>query len=164
MTNQPDRPAGKTLARFLPWLAGLLALAALWVWADRLLPRTDTAGLVILAASDCDLNLRDCKAGLPSGESISVHIDPRPAMALQPLSLELRFSRQDPQWLEVDLAGVEMFMGHHRIRLDRTETGVYRGDLLLPVCASEAMTWSATVLPEGDTERAEFQFQLVSRR
>lgn len=164
MTTRPGRPAAKAMVRALPWLAGLLALAALWVWADRLLPRADTAGLAILAVSDCDLNLRDCEARLPSGESVSVRIEPRPAMALQPLSLEMRFSRQDPRWLDVDLAGVEMFMGHHRVRLDRAETGVYRGDVLLPVCASEAMTWSATVLPEGDAERAEFQFQFVSRR
>jgi hypothetical protein len=42
--------------------------------------------------------------------------------------------------------------------------GSYRGQTVLPVCASEAMTWAAPVLPEGEQERGEVQFRFVTRR
>jgi len=159
------RPAiGNALARLAPWAALTLALAALWIWADRLLPRTDTSGLVILSPQECDLDAGACVARLPAGDSVRVRLGPGPAAALRPLLLELEFSAQDPAWVEVDLAGLEMFMGHLRPRLEREGPGVYRGEVVLPACTGEAMTWAATVLPEGVPERAEFQFRFVSRR
>jgi hypothetical protein len=156
--------AGSRFARLAPWAALLLAVVALWIWADRLLPRTDTSGLVILSPPECDLDAGDCIARLPAGDSVRVRLGPGPAAALRPLQLELAFSAQDPAWVEVDLAGLEMFMGHLRPRLERVGPGTYRGEVVLPACTGEAMTWAATVLPEGVPERAEFQFRFVSRR
>ena len=159
---RPRSGAGKRFAGLAPWAALVLAVAALWIWADRLLPRTDTSGLVILSPPECDLATADCVARLPAGDSVRVRLGP--AAALRPLLLELDFSAQDPAWVEVDLAGLDMYMGHLRPRLERVGPGAYRGEVVLPACTAEAMTWAATVLPEGVPERAEFQFRFVSRR
>jgi hypothetical protein len=150
--------------RILPVAALLLVAAALWVWADRMLPRAIAPSLQILASEDCDLNAGACTVALQSGGAIEIEIVPVPIVGLRPLVFEIRLSHRDPEWIELDLAGVEMFMGHNRSYLERVGPGAYRGEVTLPVCASERMTWAATVLPEGRTDLAEFQFRFVSRR
>nr|WP_296748633.1 hypothetical protein [Thioalkalivibrio sp.] len=162
--RRTDMNMGRVVGRMAPWAVGVLALAALWVWADRLLPGGDQAGMVVLGPGDCDLNLHACTAELPSGQKVSLDLQPRPMPTLQPLEVRLDLGGLDPEWVELDLAGVEMYMGFNRSRLERVAPGRYRGQTVLPVCASEAMTWAATVLPEGDQERGEVQFRFVTRR
>ncbi len=154
----------RPVIRFLPVVALLLAAAALWIWADRMLPKADDAALQVLGPEECDLNAGPCGAVLRSGGTVEIGIAPVPVVGLQPLVLDLAFSAQDPDWIEIDLVGVEMFMGHHRPRLERVGPGVYRGEVTLPACVSDRMTWAATVLPEGRAERAGFQFRFTSRR
>ncbi|AHE99733.1 hypothetical protein THITH_17140 [Thioalkalivibrio paradoxus ARh 1] len=91
-------------------------------------------------------------------------MEPRPIRHLEPLNVEVTFSEQDPEWVEIDLSGVEMFMGYHRPRLERVAQGQYRGEAVLPACTGEQMTWAATVLPEGAADRAEARFHFVTRR
>lgn len=159
------RGAGPTLGRLAPWIAGLLLLAALWIWADRLLPPGgDAHALKIVGPEVCDLNQQACGAEPASGGQVRLDLQPRPMPSLQPLEVSLELTGQDPDWVELDLAGVDMYMGFNRSRLERVGPGRYRGEAVLPVCASEAMTWAATVLPEGDAERGEVQFRFVTRR
>lgn len=155
---------GRRIGRLVPWIAGIAALAALWVWADRLLPGADTAEMRIVAQEECDLNRSACAVELASGRTVLLDLQPRPMPTLQPLAVTLQLTGEDPEWVELDLAGVEMYMGFNRARLERVGPGSYRGEAVLPVCASEAMTWAATVLPEGETERGQVQFRFVTRR
>jgi hypothetical protein len=158
--------AGRILGRLAPWVAGLLALAALWVWADRLLPGGDSAAFPVIGPEACDLNLRACAADLAGGGQARLELRPRPMPALQPLEVTLEITGRDPDWVELDLAGVDMYMGFNRTRLERVGPGRYRGEAVLPVCSSgEAMTWAATLLPGGGTEmRGEAQFRFGARR
>jgi len=59
---------GMKLGRLVPWIAGVAALGALWVWADRLLPGGDAGELRVVAPEECDLNERACAAELSSAE------------------------------------------------------------------------------------------------
>lgn len=155
---------GRRLTRLMPWLAGLAALGALWVWADRLVPGGDAPGLLVVSPEDCDLNRRACTADLPSGGQALLDLEPRPMPTLEPLAVTLQLTGQDPEWVELDLTGVEMYMGFNRARLERVAPGSYRGEAMLPVCASESMTWAATLLPEGAAEQGQVQFRFVTRR
>jgi hypothetical protein len=154
----------RRLGRLMPWIAGIAVLAALWVWADRLLPGPGTGGLLVVGPEECDLNQNACAAVLASGGQVLLHLEPRPVPTLQPLLVTLQLSGQDPEWVDLDLGGVEMYMGFNRARLERVGPGSYQGEAVLPVCASEAMTWAATVLPEGDAEQGQVQFRFVTRR
>jgi len=156
--------ATRRLGRLVPWIAGAAALGALWVWADRLLPGAGTEALLVVGPEECDLNERACAAVLPSGGQVLLDLEPRPMPTLKPLAVTLQLTGQDPEWVELDLAGVEMYMGFNRTRLERVEPGRYQGEAVLPVCASEAMTWAATVLPEGEAEPGQVQFRFVTRR
>lgn len=152
------------LGRLVPWIAGVAALGALWIWADRLLPGGDAGVLLVVEPDECNLNQSACAAPIRSGGEALLELEPRPMPTLQPLVATLKLTGQDPEWVEIDLDGVEMYMGFNRARLDRVGPGRYRGEVVLPVCASERMTWAATLLPEGDVERGEVQFRFVTRR
>jgi hypothetical protein len=164
--RRTDMNAGRIVGRLAPWVAGLLALAALWVWADRLLPGGDSAAFPVIGPEACDLNQRACAADLPGGGRARLEMQPRPMPTLQPLEVTLELTGRDPDWVEMDLAGVEMYMGFNRTRLERVGPGRYRGEAVLPVCSSgQAMTWAATLLPaDGQEARGEAQFRFVARR
>jgi hypothetical protein len=158
--------AGSITGRLAPWVAGLLVLAALWVWADRMLPGSGTADFPVIGPEACDLNQRACTVDLAAGGYARLEMQPRPMLPLQPLAVHLELTGRDPDWVELDLAGVEMYMGFNRTRLDRVGPGRYQGEAILPVCTSgEAMTWAATLLPGGGTEtRGEAQFRFAAGR
>ncbi|WP_439437995.1 hypothetical protein [Salinivibrio costicola] len=43
--------------------------------------------------------------------------------------------------LLVKLKGVEMNMGEYRLALKKTDEQTYQGELMLPVCTEDSMTW-----------------------
>ena len=151
------------LGRLAPWVAALLGLAALWIWADRLLPDGE-APMQIVDPEVCDLNQQACTVDLADDGRLTLDLQPRPIPTLRPVEVRLEMSGRDPDWVELDLAGVEMFMGLNRARLERVAPGQFRGEIVVPVCVSESMTWAATLLPEGDEARSEVQFHFVTRR
>ena len=52
--------------------------------------------------------------------------------------------------LLVSLQGLEMDMGTVVFKLEKNESGQFRGDIILPVCTTEAMTWYGTI-SDGNT-------------
>ncbi|WP_018875915.1 MULTISPECIES: hypothetical protein [unclassified Thioalkalivibrio] len=160
----------KGFNRLAPWLVAVLLLATAWVLAERYLDTGGSGGITIVQPEDCDLNAGPCSADHPAGGTLTLGITPRPVPMLQPLELTLeldpaaRGNLGEPEALELDLAGVEMYMGFQRPRLEHTGGGRYVGETTLPICTTEAMTWAATVMPAGDADAARVQFRFVTRR
>ncbi|WP_084882714.1 hypothetical protein [Vibrio sp. qd031] len=61
--------------------------------------------------------------------------------AMQPTTITATWPNTDADRIRVSLKGVEMEMGEPRFVLNRTQANTFTGDLLLPVCTSDAMTW-----------------------
>ncbi|WP_019595155.1 hypothetical protein [Thioalkalivibrio sp. ALM2T] len=164
-----DAPAMR-FNRVAPWLVAILLLATAWVLADRYLDTGGSGDVTILQPGECDLNVAACTATHPAGGTLTLEIAPRPVPMLQPLALTLdldataRTHLGHPEALELDLAGVEMYMGFQRPRLEHAGDGRYTGETTLPICTTEAMTWAATVMPAGDPDAARVQFRFVTRR
>ena len=156
--------------RTAPWLVAVLLLATAWVAADRYLGSGPGSDLTVVEPDTCDLNAGPCSAAHPDGGMLTLSIDPHPVPMLQPLQLELTLDTAaqaalgDPAALELDLAGVEMYMGYQRPRLERSAPGHYTGTATLPVCTTESMTWAATVMPAGQPQQARVQFRFVTVR
>lgn len=151
----------------LPWIAAGLALAATWVWVERLLPGGGLDGLSsvpVLLLEQCDPGQQTCRLELADGHSVTLTLTPQPLRPLVSSQAKVHLSGHDPQWVEVDFAGVEMSMGFNRFRLERLSAGQYAGEMMLPVCARETMTWQVTILPEGETASAVARFATVTRR
>ncbi|WP_018861021.1 MULTISPECIES: hypothetical protein [unclassified Thioalkalivibrio] len=156
--------------RIAAWLVALLLLATAWVLADRYLDDGGSVGLPVVQPEACDLNAGSCTAELAEGGTITLAISPRPVPMLSELQLQLVLDQQAQEvlgthdTLELDLAGVEMFMGYQRPTLEHTGEGRYHGTTTLPICVTESMTWAATVMPAGAPDEAFAQFRFVTAR
>lgn len=156
--------------RIAPWLVAILLLATAWVLAERYLDTGASGPFAVLQPDACDLNAGPCSVRHPAGGTLTLAITPRPVPMLQPLNLSLQLDATarrhmgEPETLELDLAGVEMYMGYQRPRLEHVGDGHYLGETTLPICTTEAMTWAATVMPAGDPDAARVQFRFVTRR
>lgn len=166
-------PGRSILSALLPWVTALVVLAAIWVWAGRWLP----GGVPMLAPGgvsgpvECQPESGPCRHVTVDGGFIELALSPVPIRALTPsvAGVQVRGGEvvrgsEVPAWIEIDFAGVEMYMGFNRFRLESDVAGGFSGEFLLPVCSRERMTWLATLLPEGDASRPLAQFTFVARR
>ena len=65
--------------------------------------------------------------------------------------------------LEFILEGHEMMMGQYRLKLSRTaQDNRYNGQIILPFCTSDAMTWKGTITPSNHEH--EFEPVFISLR
>ncbi len=55
--------------------------------------------------------------------------------------------------LMLTLEGHEMMMGVYQLKLSRTSDGQFSGDLLLPFCTSNEMTWLGNIRPLSGPEQ-----------
>lgn len=160
----------RRLNRIAAWLVALLLLATAWMLAERYLNDGAPMGLPVVLPEDCDLNAGPCTAKRARGGTITLDISPRPVPMLRELELRLmldepaRAALGTPDTLELDLAGVEMFMGYQRPALEHAGEGRYHGTTTLPVCVTESMTWAATAMPSGAPDEAFAQFRFVTAR
>lgn len=156
--------------RIAAWLVALLLLASAWILAERYLDDGAPMGLPVVLPEDCDLNAAPCSAELAAGGTVTLAISPRPVPMLRELQLRLVLDEQaramlgTPETLELDLAGVEMFMGYQRPALEHGGEGRYHGTTTLPICVTESMTWAATAMPAGAPDEAFAQFRFVTAR
>lgn len=156
--------------RIAAWLVALLLVATAWMLAERYLDGGAPADLAVVQPGKCDLNAGPCSTPLPQGGEVRLAITPRPVSMLRELTMELKLddtahaALEEPDALELDLAGVEMYMGFQRPRLEHTGDGLYRGTTTLPICATESMTWAATAMPASTPEASFVQFRFVTTR
>ena len=104
--------------------------------------------LSALAALDpgCDLRAGPCEARFAEGGLVRFAIDPRDIPTSVPLQLSVETTGLDVQAVEVDFAGVDMYMGFNRVALPRVREGRHMGQGMIPVCVRSRMTWEARVL------------------
>ncbi len=168
--NPVTRMFATRFNRIAAWLVALLLVATAWMLAERYLDTDAPTDLAVVQPEECDLNTGACSTVLPLGGEVRLTITPRPIPMLRELTLELeldttaRVALEEPDALELDLAGVEMYMGFQRPRLEHTGGGLYRGTTTLPICTTESMTWAATAMPAGTPEASFVQFRFVTAR
>ncbi|MBK1723140.1 hypothetical protein [Thiocystis violacea] len=109
----------------------------------------------------CDLRRGPCAVRFSGGGSVSLEIRPGDIPTSAPLTLRVQVRDLDSERVEVDFAGVDMYMGFNRVELSRVEPGRYQGQGMIPVCVRARMTWEARVLidtPDG-LMAAPFRFE-----
>ncbi len=88
----------------------------------------------------CFLSTDTCASG-----DIKVTMADDVARAMLPTQVSLEWPNTDAEQILVSLKGVEMDMGEPRFALQRTSGNTFTGELLLPVCTHDTMTWVATL-------------------
>jgi hypothetical protein len=112
----------------------------------------------------CDLRAGPCTARFPGGGEVRFGIEPRTLPPVAPLRLTADLGGLEAGLVEVDFAGADMNMGYNRVTLERTATGRFEGQGMLPVCVRNRMTWEAKVMlhTANGIWVAPFRFDTVS--
>ncbi|UYI49015.1 hypothetical protein OFO16_21750 [Vibrio natriegens] len=70
---------------------------------------------------------------------------------LVPALLTVEWSDSEAEQLVLSLSGREMEMGEPKFLLDKVSPGKYMGEVVLPVCTQESMTWVGELTDGQDT-------------
>ncbi|MFN1581390.1 hypothetical protein [Vibrio rotiferianus] len=73
------------------------------------------------------------------------------AQPLIPAKLEVEWQDSDADQLVLSLVGREMEMGEPKFMLKKVAPGKFVGDVILPVCTHDAMTWVGELSDGKDT-------------
>lgn len=138
------------------------ALAAVGYWFGGRSGATDPdANLTNLSveSGECEVYPAGCAAHGP-GLELKLRFLDQPS-ALLPTAIELSSSAPLSS-AAVDFEMVSMNMGLNRYRLEPDNTGMYRAQVMLPVCASGRRDWIARVraVSDGRSYLAEFPFEV----
>ncbi|HAS62424.1 MAG TPA: hypothetical protein DCS35_07490 [Vibrio sp.] len=84
----------------------------------------------------CQLSTNACEK-----EGIAVTLNRDTAQPLIPIQINVDWPHSEADSLHLTLEGYEMEMGTARFAIAQINEGQYQGDVLLPACTMEAMTW-----------------------
>ncbi|PKF81303.1 hypothetical protein CW749_01285 [Vibrio sp. vnigr-6D03] len=94
----------------------------------------------------CMLSTTPCKSG---GTTIVMEHDS--TQPLEPTRVFVVWPESQAQSLTLEMEGLEMDMGVVKFRLEGQGNGHYEGELMLPVCTIDTMTWYGQ-LSDGQKE------------
>lgn len=136
-----------TVANSLWVIVAVLVLAVLilfsYKYKNLLEPSVITTAVL---DKSCDLRLGACTSTLPSGEKISLSINPNNIPLQRPLSFHVKTEGINASDVEVDIIGIGMDMGFNRTKLLSDDKTNYHGNVILPICSNSRMDWEARIL------------------
>ncbi|CDT56217.1 hypothetical protein [Vibrio coralliirubri] len=94
--------------------------------------------------STADVNLDDyCMLSTTSCEqnAVTMTLDSETAQPLVPSKIKVVWEGAASDTLMLSLTGLEMEMGSARFQLKNIGDNTYEGDVILPVCTMDKMTW-----------------------
>ena len=102
-------------------------------------------------APHCQLSHQDCVSGEAKIKLDRDIIKPMEATKIQ---IEWPTLPPDADTLELTLEGQEMMMGVYRQKLVRQAgTDLFSGELVLPFCVSDEMTWQGRITPPAHSSK-----------
>lgn len=131
---------------------GIIAIALMhYFYTDPTsLPHRTTS--VTESVPPCALSTTPCQQG---DASITLDKDVIRPMEKARIVVEWPALSEDIEQLALSLEGEEMMMGVYRMQLTREAgTSYFSGELMLPFCTSDAMTWVGSTHPITDDPQA----------
>ena len=95
---------------------------------------------------DCDLHHQIC-ISKNDEQMVSLKISPHPIPIARPLGIELVLENISAEKVELDISGINMYMGYNRVTLTpATEAGRFIGTSMLAFCTNKKMEWQITLM------------------
>lgn len=115
----------------------------------------------VTCKENCNLHEKSCEVVLPSQESLSFEISPKPIPLMKPLVFSVKTTDTTLNTIELTLFATNMNMGLHSIKLLHKGDGLYQGEGMLPTCVVGNMNWQANIIlnKPSHSEGATFYFQ-----
>ncbi len=118
----------------------LLAIALLAGFFTQDIMAWFTSSTPITLEEHCQLSTTACEQN-----NAVITISQDTAQPLLPFSLQANWPQSDASQLNLTLQGHEMEMGTARFAIAKLADGQYQGEVLLPACTMENMTWVGTL-------------------
>ena len=162
----------------LPFLVLLLTLA--WGLTGCSQQNDAPEPLTWPMPSECELRLNACTAQAPETvqlaqvpgqspqqpQSVTLSLIPRPVRVARSLTAEVNLSGFSPDTIasiQLDVAGINMYMGYNRVALTAQSPQNYAGPLMLAFCTNDEMRWQVTVMITLENGRQiQVPFQLTT--
>lgn len=94
----------------------------------------------------CNLHQETCTSEL-EGRSVSLKISPHPIPIARPLGIEVSLDNIEAEKVELDISGMNMYMGYNRVPLTATkQPGHYIATSMLAFCTNKKMEWQITLM------------------
>lgn len=107
----------------------------------------------------CDLHTQACTASNGTA-SVTLKISPSPIPIARPLGIEVELSGLKPTEVQLDISGVNMYMGYNRVPLSSKKPGNWVGTSMLAFCTAEKMEWQITLMMTVDGKQIQVPFYL----
>jgi len=118
-------------------------------------------------AVQCDFTQGACiNAFNLDGQPIQITLTLTPGQLpiTKPLEAEVNVNGYPFSTGEIDISGVNMYMGFNRQPLEKVSAGTLRGETMLAFCTENKMIWKATVILKQDKESLEVPFEFETIR
>lgn len=159
------RPQSRFILRLLTLLFLVGSLGAISSCDSPFSEQNDDEVTVWKADPNCDLHKGLCK--LQKGkQSVTLDISPNnPIPVAHLLDATVKLTGFHPQNVQIDIAGINMYMGYNRttlVPLD-SQSNTYHNKIMLAFCTSEKMDWEISVLITQDNKITKVPFLLSTR-
>lgn len=142
----------------LPLLALLLG-ALLW-W--QLPTQQSQTTLVLSKAEDCNLHLQNCRIE-QNGIQVGLSIQPQPIPIAKGLAVQSDIHGLEISKVQLDINGVNMYMGYNRVQLHSDDGIHWQGKSILSFCTIDQMQWQLTLLIDLiDGTQVQAPFSLIT--
>lgn len=119
----------------------------------------------LVSAKTCDLHKESCSTGR-GGLELSLDLGSQPVPIAKNFIATVNLSGIQPTKVELDITGVNMYMGFNRVALKEVGEGVYQGNSMLAFCTNEKMIWQVGVLlhlEDGSKQLVPFELITTNR-
>lgn len=113
----------------------------------------------------CDLHKETCVASSGNAE-VSLKISPHPIPIARPLGIEVETENLQIKKMELDISGINMYMGYNRVELKSANPDRFVGTSMLAFCTNEKMQWQVTLmiqLADGSQIQIPYELETVNR-
>lgn len=110
----------------------------------------------------CDLHQGACTVEY-QGAKVTLKISPTPIPVARPLGIEVDLEGISPTSMQLDISGVNMYMGYNRVPLKSTKPNHWVGTSMLAFCTAETMFWQITLMLDVNGEAVQIPFALTTR-
>ncbi|WP_178862235.1 hypothetical protein [Thiomicrorhabdus cannonii] len=114
---------------------------------------------------ECSLHQQSCTV-TQGNASVTLKISPHPIPIAKPLGIEADINGLPAQKVELDISGINMYMGYNRVTLTSTKPNRFVGTSMLAFCTNQTMQWQITVIihqPDGKQVQVPYYLETVNR-
>lgn len=119
----------------------------------------------LVSSQTCDLHKESCSAGR-GVVSLELDLGTKPVPIAKNFVATVNLAGIKPEKVELDITGVNMYMGFNRVTLKEVGEGVYQGSSMLAFCTNEKMIWQVGVLlhlEDGTKQLVPFELITTNR-